>query len=991
MNPPPPGRARFHGFQDLMRHRITDILLVASPYDAFVLEEAGELGERLLGEFRNLDLHYAPGLTSVSTGAEALALAGEQRQFNLIVTTPQLADMNAAELAQEARARGVEAPVVLLAWDGEEIKRLAARHDLSAIERSFVWLGDARILVAMLKLVEDRRNVRQDVGSVGVQVILLIEDSVRNYSSFLPVIYSELFQHSRRVLAEGANLSQKILRMRARPKILLATSYEEAEAAFAEFHRDVLGVISDVEFPRGGRKQPEAGAEFARRVRAAHPDIPILLHSSHPENAALAESVGAAFLLKGSEVVLQQLRRAMLEDFAFGDFVFRGADGAEIARARDLRELERALARASDEAIVHHAARNDFSRWLKARTEFALAEELRPLRPEDFPDVGALRRGLVQSIAAYREAAQQTLVADFDRDTFEFADGFHRTGGGSIGGKARGLAFVRRLLAEGGLRKRFPDVEIAVPPALVVGTDVFDRFLDDNDLRDFAIACEDDVELGARFAAATFPPPAVNDLAAFLDRVAAPLAVRSSSLLEDSHHQPFTGVYDTRMLANDAPGLAPRLESLLAAIRQVYASVFRRGAKAYLRATSYRIEEEKMAVLIQRLVGAAHGERFYPDLAGVARSHNFYPVAPARPEDGVAAMALGLGRQVAEGGACVRFCPRHPRLGAAYDHPRQLLDATQRGFWALPLGAAAVGEESSERWFGLEAAEADGTLAGLASTYSAENDALSDGVARQGVRVASFAPLFRSGAPPLGEILSALMTEACRSVGAPVEIEFAVNLGVPPGRPIEFGFLQLRPLALRREAEAVEVGGYRAEDVLCASDRALGNGVHSDIRDIVVVAAERFDRSRSAEVAVEVARLNADLLAEGAPYLLLGVGRWGSRDPWLGIPVSWDQVCGAAVIVEAALRDLPVTPSQGSHFFHNLTSFNVAYLTIDAEVPDGQVDWAWLARQPARAEAGAVRHLRLERPLAVLIDGRRQRGVVLKPALPGEGVARTAR
>jgi CheY-like chemotaxis protein len=973
------GRDRFHDFQDLMRHRITDILLVASPYDAFVLEEAGELGERLLGEFRNLDLHYAPGLTAVTTGAEALALAREQRRFNLVVTTPQLADMNAAELAERVRAEGLDVPVVVLAWDSQEVRSLAARHDLGAIERAYVWLGDARILVAMLKAVEDRRNAPHDVSAVGVQVILLIEDSIRNYSAFLPVIYSELFHHSRKLIGEGANLSQKILRMRARPKILLATTFEEAEAAFDLYHEDVLGVISDVEFPRGGTKQPDAGAEFARRVRAAHPDIPIMLHSSHPENAALAASVGAAFLRKGSDLVLEQLRRVLLVDFGFGDFVFRRPDGEEVGRAVDLRQLEQQLASVPEETIVFHASRNHFSRWLKARTEFALAHELRPRQLADYPDAAALRADLIGTIAAYRDERAQVVVADFDRTTFDFSRDFYRIGGGSLGGKARGLAFVRRLLAERGLRRRFPGVEIRVPAAVVLATDVFDRFLDDNDLRRFAVECEDDEEIVRRFVAAPFPEEAERDLAAFVERVRVPLAVRSSSLLEDSHHLPFTGVYDTLMLANGSASVAERARAVAIAVRRIYASTFNRHAKAYLRATSYRLEEERMAVIVQRLVGAARGPRFYPDFAGVARSHNFYPSPPMLAEDGIAAAALGLGRTIVEGGTCVRFSPRYPQLGTQHSSFKALLDASQRGFWALPLDGPGDAGGMREAWYGLEVAEADGTLAAVGSTYSRENDALYDGLARPGLRVVTFAPVLKHRLFPLAEILDAVMEEGSRGMGTPVEIEFAVDLAVAPGRRSEFGLLQIRPLALARESEALEIGRVDEAAVLCASDRALGHGAIAGIRDLVVVDFQRFERARSREAAAEVGRLNAHLLDEGLSYLLVGVGRWGSRDPWLGIPVSWDQVSGAAVIVEAGLRDLRVTPSQGSHFFQNLTSFNVGFLTVNPEEGEGVLDWEWLDAQPALSAAAHVRHLRLPAPVEIRIDGRRGRGVILKP------------
>jgi CheY-like chemotaxis protein len=971
-------RRRFHEYQDLMRHRVMDILLVSSPYDTFMLEEAGELSERMLGEFRNLDLHYAPGLTSVSSGREAIQLAREQRRINLIITTPHLHDMNAAELVREVRAEGLDIPVVLLAWDTRELSEFQARADTSGIERVFLWQGDARTLVTIVKVVEDRRNVAHDTESVGVQVILLIEDNVRYYSSFLPVMYTELLHHSQRVIREGLNLSQKILRMRARPKILLCTSWEEAEEVFERHAEEVLGIISDVEFPRGGVKSREAGAEFARQMRAAYPDVPIILHSSRPENEALARSVGANFLLKGSPLLLQELREVMLQDFAFGDFVFRTADGTEVSRAADLRSLEEQLAIVPEESILRHAGRNHFSRWLKARTEFALAHELRPRRLSDYADGEALRRSLIEAIARYRQEQSQVLVADFDRESFDLSGDFYRIGGGSLGGKARGLAFVRRLLAEEDLRDRFPGVEIAVPQTVVLGTDVFDAFLDDNDLRNFAIECEDDGEILRRFLSARFPEEAERDVAAFLEKATWPLAVRSSSLLEDSQHQPFTGVYDTLMLANNSWSLDERLDRALVAIRRVYASTFSRHAKAYLKATPYRLEEEKMAVILQRVVGQPRGHRFYPDFSGVARSHNFYPVPPMDAPDGIAAVALGMGRMIVEGGACLRFCPRHPQHVPQFASVEDILETTQRGFWALPLEGGAADAGMREEWYDLAAAEEDGALAAVASTYSPENDAVYDGLARAGSRVITFAPILKHGEFPLAEVLSALMDAGQEGMGMPVEIEFAVDLQAAPGEPRRFGFVQMRPLALTRETEALELGEVDPAAVLCRSDRVLGNGRVDGIRDLVVVDFQRFERARSPEAAAEVGRLNGRLLADGLPYLLVGVGRWGSRDPWLGIPVTWDQVAGAQVIVEAGLRDLKVTPSQGTHFFQNLTSFDVGYFTVNPERGEGFVDWDWLDHQPELSHVAHVRHLRLEHPVVVLMNGKTHQGVILK-------------
>jgi CheY-like chemotaxis protein len=972
-------RHRLHDYQDLMRHRIMDILLVSTPYDTFILDEAGELSERLLGEFRNLDLHYAPGITGVTSGEEALRIVREHSRVNLIITTPHLADMNAAELALRVRSEGLDVPVVLLAWDTRELSDFHTRADTSAIERTFLWQGDARILVGIVKSVEDRKNAPHDTRSLGVQAILLVEDNVRYYSSFLPVMYTELLHHSQRVIKEGLNISQQILRMRARPKILLCTTWEEAEQAFATYAEEVLGIISDVEFPREGQKYPQAGADFARQVRAAYPDVPIVLHSSRPENAVLAQSVGADFLLKGSPLLLQELRQVMLQHFGFGDFVFRSPNGSEVARVSDLRGLEERLATVPDESLVYHASRNHFSRWLKARTEFALAHELRPRRLSDYDGPTALRDSLIQAIADYRREQARTLVTDFDRDDFDLSGDFYRMGGGSLGGKARGLAFVRRLLAEQGLRRRFPGVEVAVPVSAVLGTDVFDRFLDDNDLRNFAIECEDELEVRARFAAAPFPEEAALDVARFLDLASWPLAVRSSSLLEDSQHQPFTGVYDTLMLANDAWSHGTRVQRAIEAIKRVYASTFSQHAKGYLKATPYRLEEEKMAVILQRVVGARRRDRFYPDFSGVARSHNFYPSPPMAAGDGIVAVALGMGRAIVEGGACLRFCPRYPRNILQFSCVADMLESTQREFWALPLDGEGRGGAMREAAFALSAAEADGALAAVASTYSPENDAVYDGLSRPGPRLVTFAPVLKHGLFPLAEIVGTLMEAGQSSMGTPVEIEFAVSLSPPPGQPLEFGFVQMRPLALMRETEALELGDVDPARVLCRSQRVLGNGRIEGLRDLVVVDFQRFERARSREAAAEVGRLNGVLLAGATPYALVGVGRWGSRDPWLGIPVAWDQVSGASVIVEAGLRDLKVTPSQGTHFFQNLTSFNVGYFTVNPDTGDGTVDWEWLDAQRALSSAEHVRHIRLAAPLLVLMNGKRNEGVILKP------------
>jgi CheY-like chemotaxis protein len=903
--------------------------------------------------------------------------------------------MNPAGLARRAKAEVPGISTVLLAYDHRELTDFVARTDISALDGVFLWQGDARILLTIVKCVEDRINVAHDTRTAGVQVILVVEDNIRNYSSFLPALYTELYKHSHRLISEGVNHAHKILRTRARPKILLCTTFEEAWRYLSDYEHDMLGIISDVEFPRDGRLEREAGLDLARLARQRHPDLPIMLHSSHPENEARARAVGASFLLKGSPTLIEGLRRFMVESLNFGDFVFRLPGGGEVGRASDLKGLEEKLRTVPAESLAYHGERNHFSSWLKARTEFALADRLRPRLVSQFPTLEDLRRDLVESIASYRQEQSQGIISDFDRASFDASAGFYRMGAGSLGGKARGLAFIRSLLRRCRIESAFTGVRIAVPPAVVLGTSVFDEFVERDGLKRFALDCDDDARLRERFLAAPFPAEALLDLAAFIAKVRHPLAVRSSSLLEDSQYQPFTGVYDTYMLANTGSD-ADRLERLVHAIKLVYASSFSQHAKAYLHATPYRLEEDKMAVVMQKVVGAHHEDRFYPDFAGVARSHNFYPTPPQSSEDGVAAVALGLGKTVVEGGNCLRFSPRYPRHLVQFSSVNDVLRNSQRSFWALAMngggGSASAGGNGAgamdrglglpgieERLYGLDVAEVDGTLARLGSTWSPENDAVYEGISRAGVRLVSFAPILNQGLFPLAEILTLLLEIGAWGMSSPVEIEFAVDLSRPGGRPREFGVLQMRPLALTREAEELSLGKAADSELICRSTSVLGNGRILGLKDVIVVDYDRFDRATSREAAMAVGKFNARLEREGRPYLLVGVGRWGSADPWLGIPVTWHQISGARAIVEAGFRDYRVTPSQGTHFFQNLTSFNIGYFTVNPEAGEGFVDWEWLAAQPTADEEASVRHIRLGAPISITMNGRTHQGEIQKP------------
>src|ERR1700687_5626757 len=723
---------RFEGFENLMPFKAHNILLVSSLYDSFILREDGRLNELLIDQSLDLSPEHVPGITHVSSCAEAAELARSQ-QFNLIVTNLTVGDRNSAQLASDVKQAGLDVPVVVLGYDYREIKNFVERNPVTEIERIFLWQGNARILIAIVKFIEDERNVQHDTRAMGVPVLLVVEDNIRYYSSFLPVIYTELIKQSRRVIQEGLNVAHKLVRMQARPRILLSTNFEDAARLVQEYRNYLFGLVSDVEFPWEGKLSPEAGFELARLVKSLVPDVPVVLQSSRTEFRPRAHAEGHSFLRKRSPTLLKDLRRILTEQFGFGDFLFRLPDASEVGRAKDLTELEKQLQTVPAESIVFHAQSNHFSHWLVARTEFALAAKLRPRKVSDFASPEHLRRDLIESIHEYRREQGEVLIGDFKADTFRPSESsFLRIGSGSLGGKARGLAFVRHLLRKSRITRRFPGVRISVPPAVVLATDVFDQFVTENNLLDFALHCEDAAEIHRKFLAAPLSKALTEDLKSFLAEVSHPLAVRSSSLLEDSQYQPFTGVYETFMLGNQQadPQANPeinqnaRLEALSEAIRRVYASTFSRHAKAYVRATPYRLEEEKMAVILQQVVGTPHGQRFYPDFSGVVRSRNYYPVPPMTFEDGIAAVALGLGRTVVDGGKCLSFCPRYPRNLLQFSSVEDILANTQTEFCALELDGVAHSSGPGhlrEARFGLDVAEADGTLNAVASTYSVDN------------------------------------------------------------------------------------------------------------------------------------------------------------------------------------------------------------------------------------------------------------------------------
>jgi len=977
-------------YSALMPWRVRDILLVSSRYDSFTFQEDGNLTEMLFSEYLELNLSYAPAIEQAATAEEAIECI-RRHPPDLVISMLRVGDMDVLDFGRRVKAVAPDLPLVLLAYDTRELSVLQARHDLDVVDRIYVWQGDARLFLAIIKSMEDRRNAAHDAETAGVKSLIVVEDSVRFYSAYLPLLYTEIMEQTQALMAEGVNRMQKLMRMRARPKILLATSYEEGLALFHDHREHVLGLIVDARFPRGGHSDPEAGVAFARAVRAEAADLPILMQSSETTNVTPAEALGVAFIDKTSPTLLRDVRRFMREQLGFGDFVFRRGDGSVVATASDLRGLAQGLQTVPDESLVYHAGRNDFSTWLMARTEFDLAKALRPRRPEEFRTPGDLRDYLLASLNAYRDRARAGLVAEFSAERFDPRSGLTKIGAGSLGGKGRGLAFIDSLLQAYEIEKHVPGVRIFVPPTAVVATGAFDRFMEASGLAPRVLGEIDDDQVRAAFLAAELPPETLAALRAFLRRVSYPLAVRSSSLLEDSSYQPFAGIYQTYMLPNNDPDLEVRLGELSRAIRLVYASTYYADSKSYISATPNRLEEEKMAVVIQPVVGRRHGDFLYPDIAGVVRSYDYYPMHGLRPEDGVACVALGLGRTVVDGGRCLRFCPAQPGALYQFSSTHDYQENAQRQFYAIdlsrpgldPTGARA---DANLALLGLEVAHEHGTLAPVGSVYSPENDRVYPGAGRPGVKLVTMDGVLSGGDFPLPEALRFLLEVGKAGFSCHVEIEFAVNLRPPGEGPHELAFLQIRPLVFGPGAEDVDLGVVDRAAAICLSGAALGHGRLEGIRDLVYVRGDAFDRGRTPEIALEVGAINGRLRHAGRPYLLIGPGRWGSADPWLGIPVGWAQISGVRCIVETEMQEIAVAPSQGTHFFQNITSFGIGYFTLNAQDAVAFLDSAWLDAQWAQEESAHVRHLSFPEPLEILVDGRRGMGVVMKPGRrTGEG------
>ena len=968
-------------FANLMNKRIYNVLLIATKYDAFMLEDDGRVDEQIFNEYTSLSLRYPPRFTQVTTEEEALNEL-KNRNFELIICMPNMDNRDIFAAATEIKVHYPNIPIVVLTPFSKEVSKRMANEDLSAIDYVFSWLGNSELLLAIIKLIEDKMNAPDDTASVGVQIILLVEDSVRFYSSALPHLYKFVLEQSQMFAKEALNEHQSMLRMRGRPKIKLARTYEEAVRIFDQYRDNMLGIISDMSFMRDGAKDPYAGYKFGQYVRKTGLIIPLVLESSESSNAVYAKELNASFIDKNSKSYPQDLRASIKRRFGFGDFVIIDPHTKqEIMHIKDLKDLQTKVFQIPDDSLVFHLSRNHFSRFFYSRAIFPPAEVLKHVDVSDYKDMNEARQLIFDLIVQYRRMKNSGVVAVYQKDRFDEYSNFARIGDGSLGGKGRGLAFI------GAMVKRYPKLEhenfmVTIPKTVVVCTDIFDEFMETNGLYPVALSDNDDETILRYFLRASLPSKLIEDLMAFFDVVKGPIAVRSSSLLEDSHYQPFAGIYSTYMV----PKIEEKYDMLRTvsdAIKAVYASVFFRDSKAYMTATSNLIDQEKMAVVLQEVVGSRYGDHFYPTLSGVARSLNFYPIGNEKAEDGIANIALGLGKYIVDGGQTLRFSPRHPHNILQMSTMDLALRETQTRFYALDLKNLAerfsVDDAFNLLKLSVKDADADGALRYIVSTFDPYDQIIRDGYYPGGRKILSFCNILQHDVFPLASTLDYLLGIGQKEMGRPVEIEFAVNIDQADPKRATFYLLQIRPIVDNKEVMDEDLSLVRNEDTLLSSTSVLGHGVVGDVYDVVYVKTGSFNSANTQAIAYEIERINRGFTDREQGYVLVGPGRWGSSDPWLGVPVKWPHISNARVIVECGLENYRVDPSQGTHFFQNLTSFGVGYFTINPFKGDGWFDEAFLNAQPAVEETDFLRHVRFERPIVIKMDGKRSLGVVMKP------------
>ena len=966
-------------FVNLMTRRIFNVLLIANPYDAFMLEDDGRIDEKLFNEYAALSLRYPPRFTQVSTETEAW---GElhRNSFDLIIVMPGTDNSDTFDIARGIKHRFQHIPLVVLTPFSHGITARIEHEDLSDFEYVFCWLGNTDLLLSIIKLIEDKMNLDHDIEEGGVQQIILVEDNIRFYSSVLPELYKFVLQQSMEFATEALNEHQRTLRMRGRPKIVLARTYEEATTLYDRHPNNVLGVITDARYPRGGVVDPQAGVQLLAELRKRDPFLPLILESAESENALQAKAYNADFIDKNSKKMAVDLREVVKQRFGFGDFIFRDPQThQEVMRAHNLKEMQSAILSVPAESLLYHITRNHVSRWLRSRAMFPAAEFVKQLSWEELQDIDAHRRAIFEAIVDYRRMKNQGVVAVFRRDRFDRYSNFARIGEGSLGGKGRGLAFIDNIVKHHPELNQFDNATVMIPKTVVLCTDLFEEFMDHNNLYQLALSDADDAVILDAFRRATLPASLEGDILTFIEATSSPIAVRSSSLLEDIHYQPFAGIYNTYMV----PLLDNRhrmLSMLCDAIKGVYASVFFKDSKAYMQATRNVIDQEKMAVILQEVVGRQYGDRYYPSMSGVGRSLNYYPIGDERAEEGIVNLALGLGKYIVDGGQTLRICPHHPGKVLQMSDTEMALRETQTRFYALDL--KNMGENFSvDDAFNLlklsvREADKDGALQYLASTYNPTDQVIYPGVYPEGRKIISFVGVLEHDVVPLPHLLREVLRLGQEAMRRPVEIEFAVEIDATT-RSCVFYLLQIRPMVDVKSDVHINLSEIRPETILLQSNNALGHGQMDDITDVVYVKTDGYNAGNNPLIAEEISRINAKFLDRGEHYVLVGPGRWGSSDSWLGIPVKWPNISAARIIVEAGLTNYRVDPSQGTHFFQNLTSFGVGYFTINDFNGDGVYNRAVLDALPAVEEAAHVRHVRFPHALSIKVDGKKKLGYVL--------------
>ena len=966
-------------FVNLMMRRIYNVLIVANPYDAFMLEDDGRVEEKIYNEYVELGLRYPPTFTQVSTTEEAREVL-RTMHIDLVICMPGNADNDAFSVARDIKAEFPHMHCIVLTPFSHGIKKRMENEDLSIFDYVFCWLGNTNLILSIIKLIEDKMNLEHDINEGGVQMILLVEDSIRFYSSILPNLYNYILAQSKRFATEALNRHSATLRMRGRPKVVLARNYEEAMALYERYSDNVLGVISDVRFPIHGEKDSEAGLKLMREIRQNDPYLPLILESSESENRAKAEAEGFRFVDKNSKKMSLDLRKILEEHFGFGDFIFRDPKTkAEIMRIHSLKELQDNIFKIPDDSMLYHISRNHMSRWLSARAIFPVSMFLKTVTWERLKDITAHREIIFDAIVQYRHMKNIGVVAVFDRMKFDAYSHFARIGEGSLGGKGRGLAFLDNIIKMHPEFNSLEGAKVQIPRTVVLCTDVFDQFMEQNNLYQIALSDASDDDILRHFLRAQLPDSLIADFFTFFEAVKSPIAIRSSSLLEDAHYQPFAGIYSTYMI----PYLDDKyamLEMLACAIKGVYASVYYRDSKAYMTATSNVIDQEKMAVILQEVVGKQYDGRYYPNISGVLRSLNYYPIGDERAEDGIASLALGLGKYIVDGGQTLRVSPYHPHQVLQTSEMETALRETQTRFYALDTRHVGNDFKVDDGFnilnLKVKEAERDNSLNFIASTYDPYDQVIRDGLYEGGRKVISFAGVLQQNVFPLPELLQMSMRYGAEAMRRPVEIEFACNLNAD--RTGSLYLLQIRPIVDQKQMLDEDLAAIPDADCLLRSHNSLGHGVTEDVTDVVYVKTDdRFSAADNPTIAREIEKLNKEYLDRGTNYVLVGPGRWGSSDSWLGIPVKWPHISAARVIVEVALKNYRVDPSQGTHFFQNLTSFGVGYFTIDENRNDGCFHKSTLDAMPAVEETDHVRVVRFEKGLRIMMDGKKGEGVVV--------------